>query len=240
MRWGFRQVVLGFAIFAVCIVLSIVAARSLVIETNDENAVGAFTFIASMLAYAALTGVIAYAARKRGIGTLAADFGLRFRWVDLAIGLGLGVALRIAYLFIAAVVIGASGHVPERGNFEVPAAPLWVILNAVVLVVFVAPLVEELFFRGLVLRATRNRVLRHGGSATRAAVLGVAVSGLGFALLHLYESPDGIFLIILGINTLLVGLANGVITVATGRLGGAIVTHAVFNGIGVALVLAFR
>jgi membrane protease YdiL (CAAX protease family) len=239
MRWGLREVIIAVGVFAVCLVLSIVAAGTLAIDVTNDDAVGAFTFVASLVAYGALAVVIVVASRARGIGSLAADFGLQFRWVDLAIGFGVGIALRVVYFFIAAIVITVSGHVPERGNFVMPTAPLWVILNAFVLVVLVAPFVEELFFRGLVLRATRNRVLRRGGTATRAAVLSVAVSALGFSLMHLYESPDGVFLVILGLSTLLVGAANGMIVLLTGRLGGAIVTHAVFNGIAVALALAF-
>lgn len=238
MRWGLGEVIIAVGVFAVCLVLSIIAAATLAIDVTNDDAVGAFGFIASLIAYGALLAVIVVAARVRGIGSLAADFGLRFQWVDVAIGFGVGIALRVVYFFIAAAAITVSGHTPERGNFDMPTAPLWVILNAFVLVVVVAPFVEELFFRGLLLRATRNRVLRRGGTAAKAAALSVAVSALGFSLMHLYESPDGVFLVILGLSTLLVGVANGIIVLLTGRLGGAIVTHAVFNGIAVALALA--
>lgn len=237
MRWGWREVAIGFGVFVLGLVLAIVAARVLPIDVDDDNAVGAFGFIGSMVAYAALTAVIVVAARRRGIGSLAADFGVTFRGIDLAIGLGAGAALRVAFFILAAIVIGISGHAPESGNFELPEAPLWIVLNGFVLATLVAPFVEELFFRGLMLRTIRNRTLRRGGTARRAIILSITVSAAGFALAHMYQSPDAVFLVILGVSTLMVGAVNGAIAVRTGRLGGAIITHAVFNGIGIGLAL---
>lgn len=236
-RWGWREVAIGFGVFVLALVLAMIAAAVLPIDRGSDDAVSAFGFIGSIIAYAALTAVIVVAARRRGIGSLAADFGLRFRWIDLAIGLGAGIALRVAFFILAAVVIGISGHVPERGNFELPTGGFWIVLNGFVLATLVAPFVEELFFRGLVLRTVRNRTLRRGGSARRAIVVGITVSAAGFALAHMYQSPDAVFLVILGVSTLMVGAVNGFIAVKTGRLGGAIVTHAVFNGIGIGLAL---
>jgi membrane protease YdiL (CAAX protease family) len=84
---------------------------------------------------------------------------------------------------------------------------------ALVLVVCVgAPIAEEVFFRGLLLRATERRF----GTGI-ALVVSTVVFGLG----HL----QGIQLPAL----LLFGAVAGVLTVRTGRLGPAILCHMGFN-----------
>jgi membrane protease YdiL (CAAX protease family) len=91
----------------------------------------------------------------------------------------------------------------------------------VLVVVVGAPLVEELVYRGLLQRALQSVV---GGAG--ALVLG----SMWFSLIHLspVEYP----------GLLLAGLVFGAWLTFTGRIGGAILTHAAFNATG--LILAFR
>jgi membrane protease YdiL (CAAX protease family) len=101
-----------------------------------------------------LLGTALWASRTRGTGRLSVDLGFRFRWVDLAIGLGVGLGLRVvAYLFavVAASLTGdrPAGNVPQPGT----AGLAYAIVLALCLTVG-APLIEELFFRGLAVRAT--------------------------------------------------------------------------------------
>jgi membrane protease YdiL (CAAX protease family) len=239
-RWGWWDVLYGLLAFVLSLVVSVVVVVLLHIDINDVDAVGLFGFLSASVTYAAFTAVVVVAARRKGLGSLAADFGLRFRPVDIAIGLGIGVGVKILAVVLAAFTVTLTDHTPAGGNFELSPSLLWVILNGVVIATLLGPIVEELFFRGLVLRAAYNRVLRGGGSVTRAATLGVLVSALGFALLHLYESSDPTLLMILGGSTFALGAVNSWITLRTGRLGAAIIAHVFFNGSSVLLLLLTR
>lgn len=226
-RWGWWDVIYGIAAFFLALTLQIVVI--IVFDPSPDSA-DAFGFAFSLVTYAAIAAVVVVAARRKGLGSLAADFGVRFRWVDLGLGVAAGVAAKVFTFVLTAVAILATNNTPEQGNFVLSPDPVWMVLNGVIVASLVAPFVEELFFRGLVLRATRNRVLRRGGSPVRAAVIAILVSSVGFALLHLYQSTDLTLLIILGGSTLALGILNGAIAIWTGRIGAAIVSHIVYNG----------
>ena len=81
-----------------------------------------------------------------------------------------------------------------------------------------APFFEELFFRGIILRALARIFGRLGGVGP---VLAVVLSGLLFGLAHA-ESLQLLGLAIFGIIL-------GVVSYRTGRLGMNIVAHASFN-----------
>ena len=246
MRWGLWEVGIGLVVFVTLGAAFAVIARVVLPEKVFTANLEPLGFASALVAYGALVAVIVIASRRLGLRSLAADFGLRFRPVDLAIGLGVGIVGRIFTVLLTLVTISITGYTPERGNFVLAADPLWMVLNGVVIAVLVAPVVEELFFRGLLLRAVRNRVLRWRGreqpadAATqkRAVILSVAISSIAFMALHMYQAiGDPTLAIILGGSTLFVGLLNALVTIRTGRLGGAIIGHMVFNGGAVLLSL---
>lgn len=205
-------------------------------------------FISAIVAYGGLVVVIVAASRRIGLRSLAQDFGLRFRPVDLAIGLAIGVVGRIFTLVLTVVAISVTGFDPPRGNFVLSPEPLWILLNGVVIAVIIAPIVEELFFRGLFLRSVRNTVLRwrnreqpaDAATQKRAVIVSIAVSSIAFMALHMYQADNVTLAIILGGSTLFVGVINGFVALLTHRLGGPIIGHMVFNGSAVLLgLLAF-
>jgi membrane protease YdiL (CAAX protease family) len=161
--------------------------------------------------------------------------------VDIAIGLGIGILVRIITVIEGLIVVAIAGRGPTRGNVAFGTDPLWIVLNGVLVAALLGPVVEELVFRGLVLRAVRWAVLRGRRRSPRpqpadprvrhgAAVLAVTVSAVLFAGLHLYEAiGDSVLLITLGLFTLTAGILHGVITIATGRLGPAIIAHITVN-----------
>jgi membrane protease YdiL (CAAX protease family) len=98
-------------------------------------------------------------------------------WLGLRTGKGLGLALLWSLLWIGIQEAGVSLHLPL---FSRPAADLaW---SALVTSLLVAPLFEELMFRGAMLR-----VMKAGGYGRGVSVLVCAVA---FALLHV---PGWIF-----------------------------------------------
>ncbi|KQP54745.1 CPBP family intramembrane glutamic endopeptidase [Agreia sp. Leaf283] len=242
-RWGLPQFAIGLLAFVVMVVAVNVVSLFVPLEAQ-----GFLLFAAVILGYGALFATVLVASRRHGTGSLARDFGLRIAPVDLAIGLGVGVAAKIAGVVVAVPLVSMTGGAPTS-NVPVENDVVWIVLNTVVATTLVAPVVEELFFRGLLLRAIRNGVLRGRASRPRttrpsaarirAALVGsIVASSVLFMAIHLYQAPDVTTLLVLGSSTLLLGLANAVLATRTGRLGPGIVAHAVFNGVALLGLLA--
>lgn len=140
---------------------------------------------------------------------------LAFRPADLYLGLLLGVVARAVGVVITLV---GTGRVPLGGLVVGGVTPLYV-FTAVIAPVGIAPLVEEPFFRGL-LQGSLARVIRPW--------VALIASSIVFALVHTIADGWSLSLIVtLGVFALLAGYA----TQRTGRLGTAIVAHAVFNAL---------
>ena len=207
-----------------------------------------FTFLHSLLSYLLLAAAIVFVSMKRGQRSLSADFGLAFRWIDLPIGIGLALLAKFAALVFGLLATVITGAPPKAPNVTV-SHDLAGVLTAILVVILLGPLVEELLFRGLILRATRYAILRGRHRARPqpaphqvqvwAAIVAALVNSVLFAVLHLYQAPgDPALFISLALVTLTVGILHSVIVIVTGRLGAAIVSHAVGNGIAVVLQFA--
>ncbi len=162
------------------------------------------------------------ASKVRGVGGFRRDLGLRFAPIDL-IGIPVGVVGQVAVY----VMYLPFRHLVHNFNqqFNAPSQRLtgsshgWGFLLIGVLTVVGAPFFEELFFRGLVLRA----LCRIFGEVGRwvGPTLAIVLTGILFGLVHA-ESLQ------------LVGLASFGIVLSymayrTGRLGMGMLAHASFN-----------
>jgi len=159
-------------------------------------------------------GGAAYAISRHGRHV---GFSIRLRdgWY-VALGLGLQLVLSAVYAVF------------HPKNFNQPVQHLlgagsgWLLVIPGIMVVLVAPVFEELYFRGVVLRAflalTRTEVPWVG------VAIAVVMDGLLFGLAHL--GNDG-WVQLPGLA--FVGMVLALVTVRNGRLGPAIVTHASFN-----------
>lgn len=249
-RWGAGLALLGLVI----VVLVPLAGTLALVEVLPFGP--QLVFASLLLTWASMLGITLYASRRHGFRSLALDFGLRFRWSDVAVGLGMGIAARIVLAILLAILTLLwpleDGEVIQ-GNAELflTGDTFWLLINGVLGGVLIAPFLEELFNRGLVLRGVQNALwLRRTGnrheavtpavqrrSITTATVIALLVSSLAFGLLHTGAVPDLRSSVYLLLSTFTVGLICGVLTLATGRLGAAIMTHVVFNGTGVGLLL---
>lgn len=165
-------------------------------------------------------GVLWLVARSKGLGFDSLGFDIR---PADALYLGLGVALQIAIalLFIPLQEILVPEGGPSQDLTEIfaeldhPAARIAMIATAT----FLAPLSEELMFRGVLLRSLAHR--------SRITVL--LVTSLVFAFFHLagVASPGAGVLVF--IQIFLVGLVLAHVTLRQDRLGPAIFIHAGFN-----------
>ncbi|NUJ89003.1 CPBP family intramembrane metalloprotease [Plantibacter sp. MCCC 1A11337] len=157
------------------------------------------------------------------------------RWsvrpIDLLWGAAAGLLLRIV---VSSLEILCYGGLPATAGNAVPLATADEVVYVVVAllsVILIAPVIEETFFRGLVLPSI-IRMLRGG------RWIAVGISALLFAILHLLAVTTSAQAVVVGVGTLLVGLGAGSLAVLTGRLGPAIVAHVVFNASILALGLS--
>ena len=160
-----------------------------------------------------------YASRRWGTARVRADLGVAARPIDGA--LGLAVALIALQAENIALLVVNILHLPVRSNTEgVSVADdrgLYLTLAAVAIVA--APLVEELFFRGLLLSALRSRLAPAGAVVVQAAVFGAY-----------HASPAyGWGNVGLAVILAAVGVVFGITAQMTRRLGPSMVAHALLN-----------
>lgn len=181
--------------------------------------------IAYLLIWLPLIATVLLGGIRYGQNSLSRDAGLSIRWIDLGIGLLVGLIARFLVQGIAPVAPVA----PEAtldGAVDVPQPAHLAVL--VVGAVLIAPVVEELFFRGILQRSVSGLV--RGGRAARIIVAVLASTPL-FMLLHLAGAAPANWGTV-AVTTAVAGLAFGLLAATTRRLGSSIVAHAVFNALG--------
>jgi membrane protease YdiL (CAAX protease family) len=170
------------------------------------------------------------ASSARGTHSLVRDVGLRFRWIDL---LGLPIGLGGQFV-VALMYVPIAQHVHNfNQRFDAPSQRLTggshgtgYIIVAICTVVG-APFFEELFFRGVLLRALARLFGTVGGWVGPA--LAIIITGILFGLAHA-ESLQ-----LLGLATF--GVILSFISYRTGRLGMNMIAHASFNLVALAAVV---
>jgi hypothetical protein len=217
-RWGLWDVVAGLFLW---LLVSTVVSVAVYLPTGDAglaNVVGQLSGLATML------GWPLFVTARKGSGAVV-DLGLRFRPVDLLTGLVFaagtllvaGTVNQLLSLLLEAESASNTEQIYGQGDAR------WTQVAIVVLAVVGAPFVEEVFFRGLVLRAMAKRW------GTGAAIVGSAVL---FAVLHWLAVPRIGLDIVPFLGTLVVyGLVLGALAVWQQRLGPGIVLHATLNGL---------
>ena len=177
-----------------------------------------------------LVGAAWIASRKFGTGNVWRDLGLRFRGEDVGWGLLVSFIARFSgfILLIPLVMVNrrliGSDVAPLRGARQDSS----VLIAVVLMVVIGAPFIEELFFRGLLLRS----LMPIAGAAGA-----IVTQGLVFGALHLRPSYGlgnvSIFVVISAM-----GIIQGVVAERFRRLGPGIVAHGFFNLFALLLALA--
>jgi membrane protease YdiL (CAAX protease family) len=226
--WGMGDAVLGTV--ASIVVTTVVAGLAFSLtntpsEDTDTIPLWAVALLQLPL-WATLLGVAWRATSRKGAASFRDDFGLRFERRDALIGIPIGLATQFG---IAAVLVALDawfgvdtskvGEVAEDLADRAHGA-VGVIALAVV-VVAIAPLVEELFYRGLWMRAGARRFGRVGG---------VVLSAVVFGIIH-FQPVDTLALIAFG-------LVAGWLATRYDRLGPAVWAHVGFNLTAVISLLA--
>jgi membrane protease YdiL (CAAX protease family) len=169
-----------------------------------------------------------FASRRWGTGGLGVDIGLTPRFADLGWGPVIWLGAIGSQLAVGAVVVALD--LPFVGNtegIEEISADRTYVVSLVITAVIAAPIVEEMVFRGVVMRGLRSRM-------PMLAV--VPVQGVLFGVAHV-DPVRGIGNVGLVVVLSAVGIAFGVAVALLGRIGPSIVAHAIFNGAVLLIVL---
>jgi CAAX protease family protein len=166
-----------------------------------------------------VAGVFFYS-RIWGTGSLVADVGLSFKWWDLVVGAVAGIGTQLVLIPLLYLPFERADPTLNH-RLSAPAtadsAAVHGAFPVTVLVLFLAvfaPVVEELFFRGLLLRSMTRWL---------GPIAGIAISAVVFGLAH-FEPLQLAGLVLFGI-------VLGLLAYKTQRLGPGIVAHAAFNAV---------
>lgn len=162
----------------------------------------------------AVVGTVWLISRRKGTGDLRDDFGIEFARRDWIWLVG-GIALQLALSWLVAQTFDVDEAPQEIARLADEASGTAAIA-ALVMTVILVPAVEELVFRGLLLRGIQRRL---------GVAWAVVISAGVFALFHYTGRATLPILPALFV----VGVALGLVAVRTGRLGAAMVLHAGFN-----------
>lgn len=221
----------AIAVYLVAFVLAGLATLPILELIEDEDLA---TLTASAVAALVIVGVIlVWLSRSHPRWREVMGFPERGRWwPEVRSGVGFGLLLYPGIVFgvglVVSLILGVvSGEAVEAPR-QVPSDPS--IVAAAVTVVYaiaIAPLHEELFFRGVLFRGVRDR---HGLGS------GLLATGLGFSLVHYLEGPWQDALLLMGVM-FFNGIALGWWYERRGTIVAPIVAHMVFNVIGLSLIL---
>lgn len=228
-RWGLLEPLTGFvaAVFAAA-TGAVIAAVATGAELDELTLATTAGGLAGMWGVYLLTWRIT--SNRRGTGRPAEDIGLRIDgWKDVGLGTVAGLVTTFllvngTYALLEALGVIGSGDLdrlddPARELGGIAHGPGFLVL--VLLVGVGAPIVEEIFFRGLLQPAAIRRLGPAGGVVFTAVFFGAAhLQALQFPALAVF------------------GLVLGTLAYRTGRLGPGIVAHIVFNGVTLAALAA--
>ncbi|MAG51804.1 MAG: hypothetical protein CL405_04385 [Acidimicrobiaceae bacterium] len=222
--WGLPHVVVGIflSLFATAVFSVVVFAAG----GYDSQADLPLSLVALLQVplWTGLLGVPYRLVRRSGV-SWATDLGFNFRRSDVLSGLALGVgaqAVLVPLLYAPILLLTDDLDVSEPARELVDKADGLGIVVLLLVVVVGAPVIEEIFFRGLVLRAFEDRW------HPRVALV---ASSIVFGLIHFQPLQFPALVMF--------GLISGHLAQRHGRLGRAVWAHVGFNAwtVGMLLVL---
>ncbi len=255
--YGLRQVVLGFALMIVFNIAVAIGFIGWELKDNLQEAINdpsviddalnsvisnpMLVVLSSLTMYLSWLLAISHAA-KRGFQKISKTFRVYFKWKDVALGLLIAAALRLTEIVAQAPFQHVFENQESNAQQITSYQGIWYVTNAIIIATILAPIFEELFFRGLFLSAilrkfTNWRKHNHGKvdwiykSRYFVAVL---VSSVAFGSLHYPGGSIGMITLVL-VETSLLGVLFAIMTIKTKRLGLPIFTHIFFNMSGVIL-----
>lgn len=212
------------------IVASLVVSRFVLDALSTfEWPIAVYIAIAGLIGYGPVLMFCWWGSRRMGSGSLRADTGLFVRKADAGWGPVTWLCCLAAQIVLALVVVVT--RIPLTSNTEsiddIHATRGYVI-SLLVLAVVAAPLVEEMVFRGVVLRGLLSRM---------GPVAAVGLQGVVFGMAHIDPVRGagniGLVIILSGVGCVLGGAEY-----RFRRVGPTIIAHAIINAIAMTVALS--
>lgn len=208
------------------VTLAIVVGSIWIGVTGEEEVTLGLTITTLFAQWTGMLGGTVLASRRRGTGRLAADVGLRVERRDILPGIAAGVLSQLVLLPLLYIpmrfLIEDLDISEEARELTGLGSGAGLVLLSVMIVVG-APLVEEIFFRGL-LQQSLTRRFGPGWALGGSSVL--------FGLTHFQP------LLLPGLIAF--GVVLGLLARRSGRLGPAVIAHMAFNAVTVIALTASR
>lgn len=243
--WGLKEIV--FSIIAEVAILLLILPFVENAINNGNIMVAIYGTLVGQFGgmYAVWMGFMIYATYRKGQRSFVKDFGFKFKWYDLFIGLGLGLATLTVQFIINLTVYFTqnntlTGFVPSVPVLKMAtesSLPTWyVLLFGIVLPIFCAPFFEELYFRGFIMGGM-IRFFKKFTDIPQLAwmnnlkyVFATILSSIIFGMIHIqdYHTQEDWMTPILTGST---GLVFAISAVVFKRLGPGMIGHATHNSI---------
>lgn len=215
--WKLWYAIPGFFALMVSSLIPMVGSMLL----GPDNKTGTALLVpVQFIAFAVLAlGGIALFARR---WPSAADLGLKksLTWKQILLLIGVFAVSHFGFWLLtlgAPSDPGVAGRYFDEQNLGGPLLPAVFVLFASVIL---APVCEELLYRGAILRPIHDAIARRG-STVLAAVVSILVAAVAFALPHLGGSLTGRE----AAAYMITGIAFGLVYVLTGSMTAAMVSH---------------
>lgn len=226
--WGVGLAVAGFV--GGIVVSGLLASVWLALNPDEPEGVGALAF-GQIGLWLGLGGAAVVAARRSG-RTLTEALGLQVRRGDWTRGLGLGVGSQLVGIPLLAILLQ-----PLVGSPEVEGPVQDMVrdvggLQVAILVLLVAvgaPVIEEVFYRGVLYRPLAARL---------GPLAAVVITGVVFGLSHYNPTLSAQGQILVVVSLAAFGMLLALLVHRTGRLGLPITTHMAFNATTVAFLIS--
>lgn len=224
MEWSFPQIflVLGgfFIVGALGVIVATVLGEISIALDGSPSVSATGIFIATAFQVGGALVALGYLSRTRGTGSWATDFGFRIRLRDWW-GIPAGAALQIGVAIAAAPLIRLlfPDGPPEQSLIDITAGTETTVETVLIVValVILAPVAEELIFRGILL----SRLVR-----SMTIWLAVVAQAALFGLVHVLGDPGAIAALP---GLFLIALVLGYAAIRTGSLSLPIYLHAGVN-----------
>ncbi|WP_083527746.1 CPBP family intramembrane glutamic endopeptidase [Curtobacterium ammoniigenes] len=178
-------------------------------------------------------GIGTYWLRLPGPGWFMRTLWIRFSATDIFWGIAIAFICRAVDAFLSLGFFGTTGF---GGQASVDGGPpVGELVLLVVGTCLITPVIEELFFRGLLLQWLLRRASA-AGEGRGGVIASVLISAVVFGIMHVFVAQSTA----LGdtvefVSTFLLGALVAAVVARTGRLGTALVAHVLFNALAVAL-----
>lgn len=246
-RAGANGYGLGFALGGAAVGYVLGSVGVAAYDKATHTATGAVTFGGNVVSLVGLwigfvgAAILAVHARPRSretslLRSLRDELGFTIRpWPDVPLGIAVGVAAQLALVpLLELPLLPFVPHLfhrisqPARSLTNHVHGPGLVLIG--ILVCVGSPIVEETFFRGLLLRSLIGVFARRARRGS--LVIAIVLTGVLFGLAH-FEPLE-----LLALSGF--GIVLGVLATRTGRLGPGIVAHMSFNALAFFTIASLR